>query len=139
MKGLSFFDTNVIAYADDSSSPAKQAAAIELIGRHQRDNSLVISLQVLQEYFVTATRKLSVDPAIAQSKVEILARSRVVRFAEQDVIAAIELHRLSRISFWDAMIVHAARSANASVIYSEDLSHGAYLAGVPVRNPFAGI
>jgi len=37
------------------------------------------------------------------------------------------------------MIVHAARSANASVIYSEDLSHGAYLAGVPVRNPFAGI
>jgi predicted nucleic acid-binding protein len=61
----------------------------------------------------------------------------VVRFTERDVIAAIELHRLTQISFWDAMIVHAARVANASVLYSEDLAHGSTLAGVTVRNPFA--
>jgi predicted nucleic acid-binding protein len=60
----------------------------------------------------------------------------VVRFAENDVIAAIELHRLHRISFWDAMIVHAARLAGADVLYSEDLQHGAVLAGVRVNNPF---
>jgi predicted nucleic acid-binding protein len=52
------------------------------------------------------------------------------------VIAAIELHRLTRISFWDAMIVHAARLAGASVLYTEDLQHGAVLGGVPVVNPF---
>jgi predicted nucleic acid-binding protein len=60
----------------------------------------------------------------------------VVRFAEVDVIAAIELHRLSHISFWDAMIVHAARVAGAEVLYTEDLQHGAVIGGVPVINPF---
>jgi hypothetical protein len=67
---------------------------------------------------------------LAQRKVEVLARGRVVRFAEDDVISAIELHRLHRISFWDAMIVHSARLAGADVLYSEDLQHGAVLAGV---------
>jgi hypothetical protein len=66
---------------------------------------------------VAATRKPRVDPAIAQRKVEILARGRLVRFTESDVIAAIELHRLTQISFWDAMIVHAARAANATILY----------------------
>jgi predicted nucleic acid-binding protein len=79
---------------------------------------------------------LGVDPETAQQKVQLLARARVVRFAENDVIAAIELHRLHRISFWDAMIVHAARLAGADVLYSEDLQHGAVLAGVRVNNPF---
>jgi len=71
--------------------------------------------------------------------VEILARGNVVRFSAHDVIAAIELHRLHQISFWDGMIVHAARVANATVLYSEDLGHGLSIAGIPVRNPFAGV
>ena len=83
-----------------------------------------------------ASCKLKVDSSVAQAKVEVLARGRVVRFTESDVIAAIELHRLTRILFWDAMIVHAARLANASVLFSEDLVHGSTLAGVTVRNPF---
>jgi len=66
----------------------------------------------------------------------VLARGKVVRFTERDVIAAIKLHRLVRISFWDVMIVHAARAANVAVLYSEDLGHGSVLGGVPVRNPF---
>jgi predicted nucleic acid-binding protein len=91
---------------------------------------------VLQEYFAATTRKLKVDPAIAQSKVEILARDKVVRFTERDLIAAIEVHRLSKISFWDAMIVHAARTVNAAVLYSEDLAHGSLVAGIRLCNPF---
>jgi predicted nucleic acid-binding protein len=137
MNSLSFFDTNVLIYADDASAPAKRERAISLIREHQRRNSLVISLQVLQEYFAAATRKLGVAAEIAQAKVEVLARGKIVRFTERDVIAAIELHRLIRISFWDAMIVHAARAANAAVLYSEDLGHGSVLAGIPVRNPFS--
>ncbi len=139
MSGLAFFDTNVLVYADDVSAPEKRECAISLIGEHQRRNAAVISLQVLQEYFAATTRKLGVAAETAQRKVEVLARGRVVRFTERDVIAAIELHRLVRISFWDAMIVHAARVANAAVLYSEDLGHGSVLAGVPVRNPFVGI
>lgn len=136
MSPLAFFDTNVVLYADDDSAPAKQSRAISLIAKHQRRNALVISLQVLQEYYAAATRELHVDPAVAQQKVEIPARARIVRFEAKDVIAAIELHRLSRISFWDAMIVHAARMADVAVLYSEDLHHGSVVGRVRVENPF---
>jgi len=136
MKRLAFFDTNIFVYADDKSDPVRQAHAIQLIASYQRAGLMVISLQVLQEYFAAATRKLHVDPETAQRKVEVLARARIVRFMADDVIAAIELHRLNRISFWDAMIVHAARLAGAETLYSEDLQHGAVLAGVRIENPF---
>src|ERR1700733_11298823 len=101
MNRLAFFDTNIFIYADDASEPARQARAIQLIASYQRASLMVISIQVLQEYFAAATRKLGVDAETAQRKVELLARAKVVRFAEDDVIAAIELHRLHRISFWD--------------------------------------
>jgi hypothetical protein len=138
MAGLSFFDTNILVCADDAASPEKRERAIALISEHQRADSFVVSLQVIQEYYAAATKKLKVDPAFAQSKVEILARGRVVRFTERDVIAAIELHRLRQISFWDAMIVHAARACNATVLFSEDLADGSAIAGVAIRNPFLG-
>jgi predicted nucleic acid-binding protein len=137
MNGLAFFDTNVLVYADNRSSPKKRTRAIRLLADHLRRGAAVVSLQVLQEYYVAATRKLGVAPELAQRKVEILARARVVRFEAADVIAAIELHRLTGISFWDAPIVHAARSAGAQVLYSEDLQNGASLGGVRVVNPFA--
>src|SRR5208283_713968 len=111
MNRPAFFDTNIFLYSDDASSPAKQARAIQLITGYQRSGLLVVSLQVLQEYFAAATGKLGVDPETAQRKVELLARARVVRFVEDDVIAAIEFHRLNRIPFWDAMIVRSARLA----------------------------
>ena len=136
MKGLAFFDTNVLLYCDDASAPKKRERAIRLFTEHQRSGSAVISLQVMQEYFAAATGKLKVDAARAQRKIELLARGRVIRFAEHDVIAAIELHRLSQVSFWDAMIVHAARISGAERLYSEDLQHGSIAGGVQVVNPF---
>lgn len=133
---LAFFDTNIFIYADDTSNPARQARAIQLVTDYRRSGLLVVSLQVLQEYYVAATRKLGVAPETAQQKVQLLTRARVVRFEESDVIAAIELHRLNQLSFWDAMIIHAARLAGADVLYSEDLQHAATLAGVRINNPF---
>jgi predicted nucleic acid-binding protein len=137
MNGLAFFDTNVLVYADDASSREKQKRAIALFAQHLREGTAVVSLQVLQEYFVAATRKLGVAAEMAQRRVEILARARVVLFEPADVIAAIELHRLTRVSFWDALIVQAARSVGARTLYSEDLQAGAVLGGVRIVNPFA--
>jgi predicted nucleic acid-binding protein len=134
-----FFDTNILVYADDAASPAKQARAISLFTEYWKHEAAVISLQVMQEYFSAATRKFGVTAETAQRKVELLARGRVVQFTGRDVISAIELHRLNRLSFWDAMIVHAARLANASVLYSEDMQHGVTLGGVRIENPFLGI
>lgn len=136
MKGLAFFDSNILVYTDDHAERAKQERSIALFQEHRRKETLVTSLQVLQEYYAIATRKLKVAAEIAQRKVEILAHGRVVRFTENDVLASIELHRLSKISFWDAMIVHAARLAGAAVLYSEDLGHGSAIGGIRVLNPF---
>lgn len=137
MKGLVFFDTNILVYADDTASPAKQDRAIRLFSEHLRGGTAVVSLQVLQEYFVAATRKLGLAPEMAQRKIDILSQARVVCFEANDIISAIELHRLTQISFWDALIVHAARTAGATVLYSEDLQAGRALGGVRVVNPFA--
>jgi predicted nucleic acid-binding protein len=136
MSALAFFDTNILVYTDDALSPEKHTRAIELFTDHRQRGAAVISLQVLQEYYATVTRKLGFDAGLAQRKVEVLAQGNVVRLEARDVIAAIELHRLTRISFWDAMIVQAARLAGTSVLYTEDLQHGAVLGGVPVVNPF---
>ena len=73
MSDRSFFDTHVLVYADDKAAPAKQRRAIDLVATHRRAGIGVVSLQVLQEYFVTVTRKLHVDAKIARRKVELLA------------------------------------------------------------------
>ncbi|MBV8051411.1 MAG: PIN domain-containing protein [Acidobacteriaceae bacterium] len=137
MSALAFFDTNVLVYADDAASAPKQKRAIELFSEHLRQGTAVLSLQVLQEYFVAATRKFGVPADVAQRKVEIFSNAKVVRFDPPDVIAAIELHRLTQISFWDALIVHAARISGSSILFSEDFSGGAMLAGVRIVNPFS--
>ena len=133
---LAFFDTNVLVYTEDSRVPQKQRRAATLVEEHWLAGTAVLSLQVLQEYFATVTQKLHAPPARAQRSVEIFASAKVVRFEVSDVIAAIELHRLVQISFWDAMIVHAARLSGAAILYSEDFSHGAVLGGVRIVNPF---
>ncbi len=68
MPARSFFDTNVLIYADDKAVPAKQSRALTLVAEHRRAGTGVVSMQVLQEYFVTVTRKLRVDAAIARRK-----------------------------------------------------------------------
>ena len=134
---LAFFDTNILVYSDDRSSPQKQEKAITLFSTHLRAGTAVLSLQVLQEYFSAATRKLKVPADKAQQKVEIMARCRVVRLESADVIGAIELHRLSQISFWDALIVQAARLSGAATLFSEDLQTDSVVGGIKVINPFA--
>jgi predicted nucleic acid-binding protein len=133
---LAFFDTNVLVYTDDPSTPAKQKQADSIFTRYFDKGAAVLSLQVLQEYYATATRKFGIDPTFAQRRVEIFGRANVVRFEIKDIVAAIELHRLTKISFWDALILHAARIGGATVLYSEDFQHGMTLAGVRIINPF---
>jgi predicted nucleic acid-binding protein len=133
---LAFFDTSVLVYTDDASVISKQKRATELFDDHFHRGMAVLSLQVLHEYFATVTRKLLANPQVAQRKVEIFSRAKVVRFGVADGIASIELHRLTQISFWDAMIVHAARVSGSAVLYSEDFQNGTVLGGVRVINPF---
>jgi predicted nucleic acid-binding protein len=136
MSVRSFFDTNVLIYADDKGTPAKQKLAVELVSEHRRCRTGVISLQVLQEYFVTVTRKLHVDVRIARRKVELLAEFDVASPDVADALAAIDLHRLHGISFWDALIVRSAKQAGCSLLFSEDMQAAREIDGVRITNPF---
>ncbi len=136
MTARSFLDTNVLIYSDDKSAPAKQRRALDLIAEHRRARTGVVSLQVLQEYFVTATRKLHVDASIARRKVELLAEFDVVAPDLGDILAAIDLHRLHKFSFWDALVLRSAKQSGCSVLFTEDLQDTRELDGILIVNPF---
>jgi predicted nucleic acid-binding protein len=136
MSARSFFDTNVLVYADDKAAPVKQRRALDLVAEHRRAGTGVLSLQVLQEYFVTVTRKLHLDPRIARRKVELLAEFDVAAPDVGDILAAIDLHRLHGFSFWDALVLRAAKQAGCRVVLSEDMQEKREIDGVRIINPF---
>jgi predicted nucleic acid-binding protein len=133
----SFFDSNILVYTDDHDEPGKQARALELVAEARHNGTGAVSTQVLQEYFVAATRKLGVSADIARRKIELFARMELVLIDLADILAAIDLNRRHQLSFWDALIVGAARKADCSVLYTEDLQHGRRFNGLSIINPFA--
>ncbi len=136
MSARSFFDTNVLIYADDKAAPAKQRRALDLLSEHRRAGTGVVSMQILQEYFVTVTRKLGVDARVARRKVELLAEFDVAAPDIADILAAIDLHRLHGFSFWDALILRAAKQAGCGVLFTEGMQEAREMDGVRVVNPF---
>jgi predicted nucleic acid-binding protein len=132
----SFLDTNVLLYTDDRDAGVKQLRAVDLVEEHLAGSTGAVSTQVLQEYFASVTRKLEVDPVDARRKVELFARLGVVTIDVDDVLGAIDLHRLHRFSFWDALIVRAAKKAGCSILLTEDLQHGRTIDGLRIVNPF---
>jgi predicted nucleic acid-binding protein len=131
-----FLDTNILLYCDDPAHISKQRRALELVLEHKAQRTGVVSLQVLQEYFVNATGKLGLDPGVARHKVEAYARFDLVEPVAADILAAIDFHRLHRISYWDALVIHCARRSGCRVVLTEDLQHGQVFDGVEIVNPF---
>jgi predicted nucleic acid-binding protein len=132
----SFFDTNVLMYTDDESAPLKKARALQLLKEHHADKSGVLSLQILQEYFVNATKKLGVLPETARQKVELFSELEVGVPELADILAAIDLHRLHNFSYWDALVIRMARQTGCKVLYSEDLQNQRAIEGLRIVNPF---
>ncbi len=132
----SFLDTNILVYSDDPRDPAKQAKALDLITDHLRRRTGVVSLQVLQEYFVSATGKLKLDSELAKGRVEFFARFHVAEPTVGDILAAIDLHRLHSISLWDTLILRCAKQSGCRVLLTEDMQHGQVVDGVRIVNPF---
>ncbi len=136
MSARSFLDSNILIYTDDAGAPEKQGRALDLIERCRLEQSGTVSTQVLQEYFVTATKKLKVPPEVARRKTEIFGRFELVQIELEDILAAIDLHRAHKLSFWDALIVRADLQADCSILFSEDLQTGRRIEGLEIVNPF---
>lgn len=133
-----FVDTNVLVYLRDSTEPEKQRRAAEWMAHLWDSGSGRLSAQVLHEYYVTVTRKL--NPGMPREE----ARSDIVALGAwnplhpdadflEDAWAVEDQHGFS---FWDAMIVAAARRLGCSILLTEDLQDGQELANLVVRSPF---
>jgi predicted nucleic acid-binding protein len=136
--GSTFVDTNVLVYAHDRSETRKQPVAQALLDALWRDRTGVVSSQVLQEFYVVATRKL--DPPMRRTAArEIVAVYGAWPTVHVDVallLAASRLEERHRFSFWDALVVEAARRSGAARLVTEDLQAGRRIAGVRIENPF---
>lgn len=134
-----FVDANVLVYAFDSSAARKQRAAQQLLERLWESSTGCLSVQVLQEFFVTVTKKVSKPLPVDDAKARLreFAVWRVFAPSTEDILAAIDLHAQVKIGFWDAMIVLAAAESGCDVLWTEDLHDGQLMRGVRIRNPFA--
>jgi predicted nucleic acid-binding protein len=136
MTARCFVDSNVLVYADDHSAGLKRDRARALIRELMLTRTGVLSLQVLQEYFSVSTKKLGLPAEAARRRVALVSRLDVVILGVQDVLGAIDLHRLHGFSIWDALVIRAGLNAGCRVLYTEDLQDGRRIDGLEVVNPF---
>lgn len=139
MSGKAFVDTNVIVYAHDTANPAKCARARLLLTDGMRRGNLVLSTQVLSEFFVTITRKVQqpLPLSAARREVRLLAAFELVPTDAELIVEAIALHERHALNYWDALIVAAAIRGGCEALYSEDLQPGRRFGSVRIENPFA--
>ena len=134
-----FFDTNVLVCLFDADSPDKRKKVRSLFQKHVEAGDILLSTQVLQEFYVVVTRKLArpLDAAVAAEAVSSFAELPLVQIDSELIVSAIHRSRNNQLSFWDALIVQAAIEGHASTLYSEDMQHGQMLDGLRVIDPFS--
>jgi predicted nucleic acid-binding protein len=137
-RNLSFVDTNVLVYAFDKDGSPKMRTAQKLINDLMKSDTLRVSSQILQELYVTLTRKVreGCSTLEALAVLEDLTAWPLVIIDYPSIRSAAVLADQSKLSFWDALIVVAAARAGATVLYTEDLNHGQEILGVRITNPF---
>jgi predicted nucleic acid-binding protein len=133
-----FVDTNVVVYLFDTDAPAKRQRAREIFETRGREGQLVLSTQVLQEFFVSVTRKLEHPLPVeeAEAAAKELATLDVVEVEVPMVLRAISLSRRHTLSLWDALIVEAARYRGCTRLLSEDMQDGRQFGDLTIENPF---
>lgn len=135
--GVRFIDTNILLYA--ISRDPEELHKAERARGILTERDLALSVQVLQEFYVQATRESRSDPLTheqATKLVESFLRFQPIAVTREIMLAAIAARRRFHISYWDAAILEAARSLGCDTVLSEDLNDGQDYAGVRVENPF---
>ena len=134
-----FVDTNVLVYAHDLSAGLKHKQATTLIQALWESRMGCLSIQVLQEFYVTVTRKIKrpLSPTTASQIIADLGKWKLHTPSVDDLLAAIRIQERYQTSFWDAMIIHSAVRLNCEILWSEDLNAGQAYQQVVLQNPFA--
>lgn len=133
-----FVDTNILVYAYDLSAGEKHVLAAQLMEQWWENNNGYLSIQVLQEFFVTVTRKLTIplDHHVARQIVVDLSHWQNHAPETSDLLQAIDIQQTHRLAFWDAMLLQSATRLGCKQLISEDLNHGQKYGEVQVINPF---
>lgn len=138
MNNATFIDTNVLVYAYDADAGDKHVKARAILRDCWENESGLISTQVLQEFYVTVTRKLAkpVSPKAARNVIQTYQAWPIFRPTIENIISASELEQRYQLSFWDALIVIAAQVSGAASLVSEDLQDGQQMGSIKIANPF---
>ncbi|HMG55307.1 MAG TPA: PIN domain-containing protein [Kofleriaceae bacterium] len=138
MSGRSFVDTNVLVYCFDAGEPAKRKRALAILEGDSDVGDLVLSTQILQEFYVTVTRKLKrpLSARDAAAAVDELARLPVVQIDLEMVLASIADCQKHQLSLWDTLVLRSAVTADCERVLTEDLQHGFVFGSLRVENPF---
>jgi predicted nucleic acid-binding protein len=132
-----FLDANVLVYAQDAAAPEKQATSREIISKLAASADGVISTQVMQEFYVAATRKLGVPPLAAKGVLKTFSVFETVQMSPAIIQDAVDCSILNQLSFWDSLFLAAAASAGCATVLSEERTPGQVVLGVKVQYPFA--
>lgn len=136
--GKIFVDTNILVYAHDIESGPKRTRAAATLEDLWNRRAGVLSLQVLQEFYVTLTQKIA-KPLPSKTALDLVRQYGTWEIAKMDVedlIEAVHLQQKHRLAFWDALIVQAALSSDCGILLSEDMAHNHRLEGLVIQNPF---
>lgn len=133
-----FVDTNIIVYAYDVSAGDKHLKAVALMDDLWNSGRGIISSQVLQEFFVTVTGKITkpIDFITAKEIIKDLLKWKTVVVDGETILEAIDIHGRHKYSFWDSVIIASAIEGGAGVLLSEDLSDSHKIKEVVIKNPF---
>jgi predicted nucleic acid-binding protein len=140
MNARTFIDTNVLIYAHDVDAKSKHEVAKKALRELWSERAGVVSMQVLQEFYVNVTRKIA--SPLPKDAARSVVNSYSIWCTETtpfEIAVAFRIEDEAKIGFWDALIVASAAKCGATMILSEDLNAGQRIAGIRIENPFAGL
>ena len=129
-------DTNIFIYSLDEHDKQKKEQSRQLLQNAIREETVVISTQVLQELYIVGTTKLKIDSILMKNILHSFENLEIVIIDTDLIKEAIDVSVLNRLSFWDALIIATAERAKCEYLYTEDLNAGQIIRGVQVNNPY---
>jgi predicted nucleic acid-binding protein len=138
MNGKVFLDTNILVYAHDLDAGIKHQVAVKIVKDMWNHRTGVLSTQVLQEFYMTLTKKIGspIPPLEAREIIRSYISWEIMENTATSVIRASEIEEKHHISFWDALVVVAAYNSKVDKILTEDLNSGQVIEGILIENPF---
>jgi predicted nucleic acid-binding protein len=135
---MNFIDTNILVYAYDKDEKTKNTIAKKVLIDCWEKKSGVISTQVLQEFYVTITAKLSKKLIINEARelIKDFLSWPIEQVTPHDIVDATALQERYKYSFWDSLIIVSAQKSGAEILYSEDLQDGQKFGDLTIKNPF---